>query len=461
MRKVVIYLLGLAVAAAAVFVLAYGFGRRASLEQELARRTTAGLAEDRSLTIESLRPPEEETGSDDEEAAPPETHQLGNGVTIRRYPQEEAGMALLVDGEMLSPGGGGYASLGRFRPGLEEFLSRLPAGVRAGLRLLGSGVPGDCGATFQLRPGDARDGRALREVLATAPQGGPRSIARALRDGAADLAEGAGERAMVVITGGDEECGGIPCQMAADLGFFAGAVKVYVVILLPPPFEDPYAAPPPVWQARMQCVADKGGGELFEVSSPGELRDALARIAASLRPNLTVRAFHAADREIEGTSLERPQNWGVRVSRSGDPSGAVVSNSFPAVFSVPAGTFDLQAWYYGKQLEAGRLGLTDAEMVDVQVNFRSGELYLQVKDGAGEEMVGDTTDFNCFWGAEVFEGSDRDSDHGSSCAFPAYFVLRPGTYTVRLWNGPRDHWLEEVVVREQETTVETVTFKEE
>jgi len=370
-------------------------------------------------------------------------------------------MVLLVDSEVLAQGGGSYASLDRFRQGLRDFFSRLPAGVRAGLRSLGSGAPGDCGTTLQLRPVGPWQGRELQEALGSAPPGGPRSISRALREGAADLVEVTGERALVVITGGDEACGGIPCQTAADLEFLAGPLTVYVVILRPPPFEDPYAAPPPVWQARMECIAEKGGGVLFEASTPRELQDALLRIASSLRPNLTVRAFHAADREIEGTSLESRQDWGASVSMSGDASAAAESSGFPAVFSVPAGEFDLRVWYHGQQIEAGGLRVTGSERVEVQVNFRSGELYLQAKDGAGEEMVGDTTDFNCFWGAEVFEGDDLNKGYGSSCVFPSYFVLRPGTYTVRLWNGTEDHWLEGVTVKEQETTVETVVFKGE
>ena len=99
--------------------------------------------------------------------------------------------------------------------------------------------------------------------------------------------------------------------------------------------------------------------------------------------------------------------------------------------------------------------------MEVQVNFRSGELYVQAKDGGGKELSGDTRDFECFWGVEVFQNEDMNRDYGASCAFPAHFVLATGTYTVRSWNGQSDVWMEGIKVVEGETTVRSAVFKEE
>ena len=72
--------------------------------------------------------------------------------------------------------------------------------------------------------------------------------------------------------------------------------------------------------------------------------------------------------------------------------------------------------------------------------------------------MGDTTDLNCFWGAEIFQEENLARDYGASCTFPAYFVLEPGTYTLRTWKGASHVWLEKITVKEGETAVKTAVF---
>ena len=79
----------------------------------------------------------------------------------------------------------------------------------------------------------------------------------------------------------------------------------------------------------------------------------------------------------------------------------------------------------------------------------------------GEELVGSTEDFDCFWGVEVFSSGATGKEIARSCSFPAYLVLEPGTYSVRTWKGGEEAWIEEVRVSEGETTVKTVVFRAE
>jgi hypothetical protein len=209
----------------------------------------------------------------------------------------------------------------------------------------------------------------------------------------------------------------------------------------------------------MECLAERGRGDLFQASTAGELEDALLRIASDLQPNVIARAFHSGEREITGASVERRNDWGVAVSPVGTPGRQDIdASSFPAVFNLPAGEYDLSFRYRGQERTVTGLTIFPGERVEVKTDFRAGELYLQPKDSAGQELVGDTTDFNCFWGAEVFQEEDLNRDYGASCSFPAHFVLQPGSYTVRAWKGPEDVWIEKVKVEEGGTSVETAVF---
>ena len=56
MRKFIVYILSLSVVSVAVFIFFFTYGRRPSLEQELARRTVLQQPPESSLSIPSLKP---------------------------------------------------------------------------------------------------------------------------------------------------------------------------------------------------------------------------------------------------------------------------------------------------------------------------------------------------------------------------------------------------------------------
>jgi Ca-activated chloride channel family protein len=457
MRKVFIYLAVLFAAAVIVFAITLTVGRSPSLERELAHRSALGRTEPRSLTIPSLAPGEPEEAEPVEERPPPEVQQLTKDITVTRYVQEEAAMVLLLDGDALS-------QPGRFQQGLRGFFHRLPASVEIGLRSLSGARAGDCTGTALLRAPGPWSASELTRALKDAPYEGPRNISFGLEEAAADLGEVSGERAVVVVTGGDEGCGGTPCRVAEALQESAEEARIFTVLLRPPPdYSSFYGEEPPlVWQSRMECMAERGRGAFYQASSAAELEAVLLEISSTLQPNLTVRVLHAEGREVTGVNVEKRDAWGSSVTPSGaGPEQGRESNAFPAVFSLPSRSYDLEVRYLGQERRMSGLGLSPKERVEVQINFRAGELYVQPKDAAGEELVGSTEDFDCFWGVEVFSSGATGKEPVRSCAFPAYFVLEPGTYTFRTWMGESETWTEEVKVAEGETTVKSVVFRAE
>jgi hypothetical protein len=331
------------------------------------------------------------------------------------------------------------------------------------LRSLSGAFKGDCSGTVQLKPCGAWPPAELRNALGAHASSGPRSLSQGLIDAAADLAEVPGEQAIVILTGGDEECGGAPCQVVASLKLANPQLKIFVVVLRSSEGGWPVGErPPPLWQSRMECLAERGEGALYQAGNGGELKEILLQIASSIQPNLTVRIFHSAEREVTGLDVEQRNAWGAAVSTGVDQGGSrTLGNFFPAVFSLPEGGYELITWYRGQEKKLEGLNVSAHERVEVKVNFRSGELYVEAKEGDGEELVGATGGFDCFWGVELFNRDDLNRDSGTACSFPAYFVLRPGSYTIRGWKGSNDIWVENVKIVEGETTVKTLVFREE
>jgi hypothetical protein len=419
---------------------------------------------DRDLSISSLKPAEQEEPEEVEELPPPEIVSLTEGVTVARSPLEEGGVVLLLDSELLS------SEFNRdvpphadFRRGLKNFFRKMPAGSRIGLRALAAEEEGDCGSTVALQPFGVWQRAQLENSVGKREARGPRNIALAMEDAAADLGETEGAQAIIIITRGEDRCGGAPCQAAAILQETPRPARIFVVVLRRlESYEAFEPMAPPLWQSRMECLAERGNGRVFQVSTALGLESALLSIAKSLQPNVTVRAFHSAEREITGTNVEDRNAWGAVMSPLGSPATeGASSTSFPATLTLTPGEYDLRMWYRGQERSVKRLDISSGERVEVRANFNAGEFYLQPKDASGQELVGDTTDLNCFWGAEVFQKENLTRDYGASCTFPAYFVLEPGTYTVRTWKGSSDIWLEEVEIEEGETAVKAAVFADE
>jgi hypothetical protein len=461
-RNFFIYLAGLTVSSAVVFLLFFGLGRSPSLEQEMARRAYQQRG-DRSLSIPSLKPAETEEPVEEEALPPPEVSRLTEEITVSRFPLDEGGVLLLLDPELVSRQPGGIPPHADFRRGLEDFLREMPSSFLMGMRALAAEEEGSCGETIQLLPLGSWSPDELLDAAERGRAGGPRNISGALESAAADLGETIGEQAIIILTAGEERCGGSPCQTAALMQEMPRPAPTFVVLLNRAGSGGlPGQEIPPPWLTRVECIAERGGGEFFQVSTALELKRVLLRIVTGLQPNVTIRVFHSEGREISGTNVEDRMAWGAVMTPVSEPqSPGIGAASFPAALTLPAGAYNLRLWYGGSERTVENLDVPSGKRVEIEANFRAGEFYLQSKDSAGQELVGDTGDLDCFWGTEVFQKDDMTRDYGASCAFPAYFVLEPGTYTVRAWKGASETWVEDVVVTEGETVVKTVVFAEE
>ena len=475
MRRALIYLVSLVGAACAVFLATYLLGRHPSLEAELERLTSPRTAPDpgRSKGIPSLQPaeaPAEAPVAAQDLGGEP----LGAGILVSRSPLEPAGMVIVADLPALAPANPEDSP--SLAGGLAAFLSRPPGGVRVGVRALGAAA-GECESTEALlalgEGGGGEVARALDSSSGRAP--GPRNPARAVEAAAGDLLAVAGERCVVIATGGEVGCSADLCGSAPPPG--GAGQRIHVLLLAPRPHQgtepgmpdagSPGTPPPvfePAWAGPYRCLADRSGGSVAVVSSPAEFEAALRRIAGTLESAVVVRGFHYTGQEIKGVSPGGDAGWGAALN-TGTAAGAVSrtfeSEMLPSAFAVSQGVYVVKARYAGQERTAA-VAVAAGERAEVRVTFATGELFLQALDAAGREIVGDSAGFRCAWGADVFPGGGEDSKAlTSTCSFPARLELAPGTYRVRArWKGI-ERLIEEVTVEAGASSVREVSFGKE
>jgi hypothetical protein len=465
-RAVVLYLAGLAAAAAAVFFLAFFLGRRPSLDQQLSRLTDPPPPKGATSGIPSLRP--QEPVPEEAPAAPvPEGQPLGEGARVVRSPRPQTGLAVAVDVAALArfefPGASGPRT---HRDGLNRFFREAPPGLTVGLRSL-EGAAGGCAGTNLLKSPGTWPADDLRIALDAPLERGPLNPLKAVEEAGASLSAVPGERAVVLLAGGADGCGADLC--AGELPPAVAGARIHVILLAPPPAGTEAAAdaaaPPvfdPPWAAPYRCLAERGGGTFSVATTPEALAEQLLRIARGLESVVVVRAFHGAGREVQGPSPEGAAGWGVTLDDHGGGEGGGqvrAVRTLPASFPVPGGTYVLRG-RYGGQEKTVAVAVAPQERAEVRLEFATGELFVEVRDEAEEELVGDTAGFGCIWGAEV-RAAGEEAPLGSTCRFPAHFELSPGSYRVRVWSKGTERVLEDVSVDAADTVVRSVVLARE
>jgi hypothetical protein len=159
---------------------------------------------------------------------------------------------------------------------MREVIDRIPErdGLNVGFRVYGhegsnaeEDRPRSCRATELLVPLEGVDQAALLDQVDGFAPTGWTPLARALEAAARDFAPG-GEsvtNAIIMVTDGEETCGGDPCQVAAALHAADIALTTHVV---------GFALTEEQRQA-VRCIADEGGGQLYTADDAASLADAV------------------------------------------------------------------------------------------------------------------------------------------------------------------------------------------
>jgi Ca-activated chloride channel family protein len=202
-------------------------------------------------------------------------------------------MELVLDasGSMKEPHGDGRTRFRAAVDALREVVGALPGGpdgMEVGLRIYGSKIddgPGSCEDSDLVVPVGPLDKGAIRTALGKARPLGNTPIAYSLREAAKDLPS-EGPRTIVLVSDGEESCGGDPCKVARDLSKRGLDLHVDVV-----GFQVDDRA-----RNQLTCIAQAGRGTFYDAPDASALVSQLSRLSAR-----AARAYAPQGTPVEGS----------------------------------------------------------------------------------------------------------------------------------------------------------------
>lgn len=203
--------------------------------------------------------------------------------------QDGGSLVLVLDGSgsMKESSGTGGTRMDAAKKGLRSVIDELPADSKVGLRVYGSTISdgkGSCKDTQLLAPVATVDKDKLKNGVDKLKPLGNTPIAYSLQQAYKDLPSSE-PRSIVLVSDGEENCGGDPCKVARELkkkgaNFYIDVVGLQV---------DASS------RNQLTCIASAGGGTYYDVSKLSDLSSTLTR--TSVR---AARGYHEAGRPIEG-----------------------------------------------------------------------------------------------------------------------------------------------------------------
>jgi hypothetical protein len=153
---------------------------------------------------------------------------------------------------------------------MRQVVEKLPAGVHAALRVYGhrvaAGKAGACEDSELVFPLAKIDKRRFIDCINALQALGTTPIAYSLGQVATDLADVTGDKMIILVTDGKEECGGSPSRAVS--GLIEKGLNVQVNIV-------GFALEEESSKAEMRRVAELAGGRFFDAANAKALRDAI------------------------------------------------------------------------------------------------------------------------------------------------------------------------------------------
>lgn len=196
---------------------------------------------------------------------------------------------VLVDasGSMKESSSGGRTRMEAAKIGLGKVIEALPPESKVGLRAYGSTIadgPKSCKDSKLLVPVKTVDKDELKAGVKKLKPLGNTPIAYALEQAAKDLPSD-GERSIVLVSDGEENCQGDPCKVAKDISKSGTKLHVDVIGLQ----VDSKS------RDQLSCIANAAGGTYFDVPDVLNLPNTIKRL--SLR---AARGYQPAGQPVEG-----------------------------------------------------------------------------------------------------------------------------------------------------------------
>jgi Ca-activated chloride channel family protein len=192
---------------------------------------------------------------------------------------EDAMIVFDASGSM-SGNGWGYGSetagtvsrIDKVRATLANILPSVTRHRRVGLITYGPGVWDQCNVRFDLKP-EANSAERIMSAIKALTPAGKTPLTAAVKEAAEVLDFRAKPALIVLLTDGEETCGGSPCDLGRTLSSEAASLTVHVIGLRVKGY---------TWMGEQsvletKCLAERNGGLYLTVETEDELREAFEK----------------------------------------------------------------------------------------------------------------------------------------------------------------------------------------
>jgi len=303
-------------------------------------------------------------------------------------------------GSMAEDIGGGVAKIDAAKQALNQVIDAIPArpGVNVGFRVFGhkgdnseAGKAASCKSSDLLVPIKGVDQTALKAQVATYTPTGWTPIAYSLQQAGKDFKPGGESVAnvAVLVTDGEETCGGDPCATAGSLHTGNVQLTTYVIGF----------GTTPAQQQANQCIADKGGGKLLGANSAAELSAALFTVLKEVQ---VVQTTGFLEIESIGGLFPKAKITGNAGATDSNPNGTPVSIVLTTSNRVElqVGTYDVSWVNPSGQQTAIKVNIEEGRTTWIRGSI------LEFPQGAGETYTVTDQAGTVIW-QDPFELGDR------------------------------------------------------
>ena len=192
------------------------------------------------------------------------------GIPISLQPTAAANLELILDASgSMATKIGGRNKMEIAKQALNALLSALPTDTDVAVRAYGHRKNGDCG-DIQLIANFGETRASISSKVNLLKPVGKTPLAASIELAAKDFAGREGQdNTIILITDGEETCGGNPCEVAKVAHQGGVKVKINVIGFKIEPKE----------RAQLECIAEAGGGKYVSANDARELAEATKQVA--------------------------------------------------------------------------------------------------------------------------------------------------------------------------------------
>ena len=151
---------------------------------------------------------------------------------------------------------------------LTDLIAKLPQDIQVGLTVYGHRSKGDCNDIQLLVPTEKGNRKILADRIASIVPKGKTPIAGSLKIVAKHLRQLEGRTTVVLVSDGQETCGGDPCALMRRLIVQGINLKMFVVGFDVTDEE----------KKQLICIAETGGGQYFDARNAEQLMAAISTV---------------------------------------------------------------------------------------------------------------------------------------------------------------------------------------